>query len=254
MIENEKILPIYKMDLQVKDGDVDFRRQMTFTSLFSYMQDVAGLHSAALGVDSDKLTERGIAWILMRMRVDVVRIPMIFENIVIETWPQKPGTHCERDFLIRDENGKVLIRARSVWIIMNIEKREILRKPEFSYPDIDFIMERSIKEPLKKLRTPGMSEIAAERPITYSIIDLNRHLNNSRYMDLIMDCLGMDFIENNNIDSLEINYVGEVRVGDTMILGVDKSEMEGGVIYVEGGSKNERKASFRSKITFTELG
>jgi acyl-ACP thioesterase len=253
MIETEKILPIHKMTVQVKDGDVDFRRQMTFTSLFSYMQDAAGLHSAILGIDSDTLTERGVAWILMRMFVDVVRMPKIFENIIIETWPQRPSAHCERDFLIRDENGKVIIRALSIWIIMDIEKREILRNPGFSYPDIDFIMERAIKEPLKKLKTPGKSEIAGERPITYSIIDLNRHLNNSRYLDLIMDCLGMDFIENNNIDSVEINYVGEVQVGDTMILGIDRSEIDDGVIYVEGGSKNERKTSFRSKIVFTEI-
>jgi len=247
-----KPVPIMKFTHNVLDRDVDFRKEMTLASLMCYLQDAAGYHSTNLGANALVLAEENKAWILMRLRVDIERMPTLYEEFTLETWPQKASVHYERDFLLRDMKGKVIVRAVTMWIIMNVKEREILRDAEVDYGKIELISERAIKDRIVKVKTPGKSVYAMERPITYSLLDFNRHLNNTKYMDLMMDCLGMHFLEKNRVDRVEINFIHEVLEGDTLVLGMDRSQEEDGVLYVEGGSRKDQRTSFRAKLHFTK--
>ncbi|MDR3072526.1 MAG: acyl-ACP thioesterase [Clostridiales Family XIII bacterium] len=247
-----KPVTIYKQTFRVTDRDIDFRKELSLSALSCYLQDIAGTHAENLGAGSTLLNEKGMAWILMRLRIDIVRMPTMYETFTLETWPQQPSVQHERDFLLRDTYGKVLARAASIWIIMDYEKREIVKDAQLSYAKMEPIEERAIKEGAGKVKPSGNPVYAGERKISYSYIDFNMHLNNTRYMDLIMDSLGIDFIEQHKIDQIEINFVNEVRGGDILIMGIDRSAEEKGILYVQGGARNTQKISFRAKLLFSE--
>lgn len=147
---------LYSKNYQVEVDHVDFSGSLKLSSLFTYFQDIAGIHAENLGMGMETLYEKHNAlWVLARIRVDIVRYPLWNEEITIDTWPQEPGKiKFTRDFLVKDGQWNILDKAVSTWVI----------------------------------------------------IDVNRHLNNSKYVDFIMDCFSLNDHEKHSIRSIEINY------------------------------------------------
>jgi acyl-ACP thioesterase len=57
------------------------------------------------------------------------------------------------------------------------------------------------------------------RPVRYSDIDFNRHVNTLRYIDIIFDNVPLELIEKNNGMRLDINFIAVARYGDTLTIG-----------------------------------
>lgn len=245
-------VPIYKKTFHVDFRDVDFHKKLKLSSLFSYFQDTANLASEELDLGIHFLLEKyGVTWVLMRIRTDIIRHPVLNEEITIETWPITP-TKVEfgRDFLVRDKHGEVIVKGVSSWILMDINSRRIRRTDSIKH---DYVAtdERAIVCELGKIRSFGHLETAYRKTIGYSDIDLNGHLTNSKYVDYIMDCFSIEEHQKNDIRSLEVNYLNEALPGETLILKKDTSQQDKNIIYVEGVEETKQKTSFRAQFSFT---
>lgn len=243
-------MTVYKKNYHVDLRDVDFKRELRLSTLFGYFQDVANLAAADLGIGIDSLLDQyGVAWVLTRIRVDINRNPKLDEEIVIETWPQEPGKlEFERDYIVRDKSGEIIIRAISVWVLMDVEKRRLKRSDaiDFSFSEIN--TERAIDAEVSKLKGSENLETAYHKAIGYSDIDFNGHLNNSRYVDYIMDCFRVEEHRDYHVGSLEVNYVNEVLPGETLLLKKDLSAVSEGYIMIEGLREKDEKVVFRSRV------
>lgn len=244
----------YMKNYHIDIGDVDFQKKLKLSALFGYFQDVANLAAENLGVGITQLVEKyGVAFVLMRIRVDVIRMPILDEEISIETWPLKPGKlEFERDYIVRDKNGEVIAKAISVWVIMDLNKRRLKRSEAINleYPEI--IEERAIDVTLTKLKASEKLETVYHKTIGYSDIDFNGHLNNSRYIDYMMDCFALEEHQHYHISSIEVNYLNEVMPGNTLIIKKDISMMEEHLILIEGIREEDGKSVFRSQIKIQE--
>jgi len=112
----------FQSKIHVDLRDVDFTKKVKLSTLFSYFQDVASLASVELGYGIEQLESQfGVSWVLIRIRVEITRMPEWDEKITIETWPLEPKRiEFKRDYLVRDANGEIIIRAVSVWVLMDI--------------------------------------------------------------------------------------------------------------------------------------
>lgn len=243
---------VYKKGYHIDWGDVDFRKKLKISSMFSFFQDVASLHAENLGVGIDFLIEEyGVTWVLTRIRADITRVPGLGEDIMVETWPQFPKRlEFDRDFLMRDSSGNILARAASTWIILDVRTRE-LKKPEsipYRYPFE--ALDRAIDCRLGRFRAFGTPEIAYEKLIGYSDVDFNEHLNNTKYIDFIMDCFTLDEHRRYDIRSLEISYLNETLPGEKLILYKDLAKYREGLVYVEGCNQDGVK-SFKAQLTIS---
>lgn len=249
MVPVSKYIKRYNISL----SDVDFTKHLKLSTLFGYFQDIASMAAENLGIGIDVLEEKfSLAWVLMRIRVDIIRNPVWNEEVTVETWPQQPKKlEFERDYLVKDSNGNIIIRAVSIWFIIDIKTRE-LRKSELlplHFPA--FIPERAIDCKLGKLRPFGPMDIAYKRVIGYSDVDLNGHLNNSRYVDFIMDCFTVENHKKHSVKSFEINYINEAMPGDTLVLRRDISALYSNMIYIEGINEKDDKPVFKTQLEIT---
>jgi len=81
-------------------------------------------------------------------------------------------------------------------------------------------------------KIPPLEPDSIESPVfsvKYSDLDLNKHVNNMKYLQWVLDTYPIDHSTNKNIKSLEINYLSESFPGDNIrIIGY---EAEQGVFH-----------------------
>jgi len=247
----ESVSSVFKRTYHIDLRDVDFMKRLKLSTLFGYLQDIASLASIDLGFGIETLEKKfGVAWILTRIRVDIIRFPIWDEEITIETWPLEPGkVEFDRDFLVKDASGNVIIRAVSKWVIMDIKERKIKRTEWIGIQYPEKITERAIEGRLGKLKDFGKLEKAYDKVIGYSDIDFNGHLNNSKYVDYIMDCFPVDDHKNHTIRGIDLNFNQEALPGETITLYKDTSKLAENIIYIEGINQTDNSVVFKSLIT-----
>ena len=239
--------PIFTINRSVTDTDGDFLRRQKLSSMFGMFQDIAGSHAANLGVSVDWLyKEHNLAWILMRVRVEIDKYPKLAQELFVDTWPQKPRALYDRDYQIRDKEGEVLVRAASTWIIMNLNTREIKRDLFFDYFGLEMNKNRALGKGVGKLKPAKGAEPVYEKKIGFSDIDYNVHTNNAKYVDLIMDIFSVDEHRERELYAFEIHYVNETNPGDTLEL--RRKAIDGSTDYIECIRKSDEALAVNALV------
>lgn len=243
--------PLYTKKYKVEVRDIDFTGKMKLSSLFLYFQDIAGIHAENLGIGRTVMEEKGALWVLARARVDILRYPVWNEEIIIETWPQKPNRlEFMRDFLVKSSSGDVIAKAVSTWVIIDEKTRRLRRADSIfsGYPDT--IKKRAIDCKLGGLKPKGKLDKIYSRQVRYSDIDINEHLNNAKYVDFIMDAFTIKEHKEYLVKSIEINYSKEALPGDTISFYTDMSQVGENIIYMEGINEINGEINFKAEIDF----
>ena len=222
--------PIYQKEFEVTDMFVDCYGRMKPSKILFLAQDIAGLHSAQLGLDYDTLAAKRLFWAVTRHRVQITRLPKSGEKLRVETWPM-PTTKVAfpRSVVAYDEKGQAVFRAISVWVLMNLDTRAMIL-PSRSGVQVDGTLLGS------ELAIPGalvpkpMSH-SMDRVVRYTDLDRNGHMNNTRYFDWMDDLLPSEFHEAHPFREFTICYHTEALEGDTLnlqwdILGGDTMQVD----------------------------
>jgi len=221
----------------IQSVDADFKGECRWSSLLSILQRAADRHIEALGISREEMIERGMGWMLITLELDMQRIPRDMETLYVETWSRgSKGALWHRDYRIKNNSGDILGEARSVWALVDIHKRKILRPSMFPY-EVP-IGEESVGELPSKAVFPEGIQLYEAYPyiVRYSGIDTNGHLNNARYADLCFDVLDEQELQEGKVTGFKITYHHEARWKDTML--INRSSEENGRIYVQGLSQD----------------
>jgi len=241
---------VYKNTYTIGFSDVDFLKCLRCSKLFEYFQDTAGEAAERLGAGVGTLAgEYSVAWVLTRIRVEFTRIPVLNERITVATWPHPPGKlEFRRDFRVWDESGDVIIGAASTWVIIDTNTRELKRSDYIRMEYPDFIAEHALDSQPGKLRPSGKPEPVFRKVGGYSDVDFNGHINNSRYIDYIMDCFPVESHRQYMLKAIEVNYIKEVFPGDTLLLCREIPDDGDGTVYIEGLNEKDGKPCFKARL------
>ncbi|MDR3123621.1 MAG: acyl-ACP thioesterase [Treponema sp.] len=243
-------MDVWKETYPVGFTAVDESGGLTLAAAFDYFQEAAIRHAENLGVGRGPMAALGQGWVLSRLSVSMLRRPRQTERLTVRTWPRGwEKLFAIRDFDVRDEAGTPVAVARSCWLIVNIEKRRPLR-PQAAMEQLPLNEGLdALADGGKGLETaPGM-EKAAERTAAYSDIDFNGHMNNARYVQWIQDILEPGALTGAATMRLDINYLSEVKAGETLELWKAPIPSQGvspGGAAVEG--RREGQAVFRAEL------
>lgn len=189
------------------------------SSVLEAMQESAGMHSHLLGCGRDQLIKRGIVWVLSRCQVRMDAYPGIGERVRILTYPTAVRHwFFPRHFTFTGENGRPLGAAATLWALFDLESRRMAPPGEVA----QFLPDNADLRPI--LPAPGAIERCAgeaerfERACVFSELDVNGHLNNTRYADWLCDALGLATMRANCLCDWRINYAAEVLPGQEVSL------------------------------------
>ncbi|MDR2418456.1 MAG: acyl-ACP thioesterase [Treponema sp.] len=213
------MIPIWQENITARFADVDHSNRLTLAAVFDYFQEASIKHAGTLGVGIEAMKQTGVAWILSRITVRIERRPRYGDKLTVQTWPRgAEKLFAVRDCSILDDSGAILARARSNWLIVDLEKRRPLR-PHLTMEHlplnegIDMVSERVINlEPREGMTKTG------ERRALYSDIDYYGHVNNARYAQWIQDSVDPELLEYAETLRLDIVYLQEIKLGETIEL------------------------------------
>ena len=205
----------YTEQMTVLDGDSDFRRCLKPSALFRYVEQVSADHARAYGMDHAFFRERRSAFLVGKQALRVWRMPGRAEKINLTTACEafKKGT-MKRLTTITSETGEKLALVDCRWMIVDTEAGHILRTPGWTMPDFQ---NDDLPEELPQIVHKSQPLTAAgERRASYSMCDLNGHINNSLYLDIACDALPQEVVEAAPLSFASIKYHREVPMGQSV--------------------------------------
>ena len=239
--------PIYQQSFYINDNAVDCFGRLKPSMILYYAQEVAGRHFDLISMDYDTLEKKHMFWAIIRQRVQVTRLPLRGETIRVETWPM-PTTRVAypRSVVAYDENGHEVFRSISLWVIMDMDNRSMILPGKTG-----IIVEGTLRG--NELSVPGslapkVLKNSRRRPVSFTDLDRNGHMNNTRYLDWIDDLLPGSFHRNHCYREFTVCYLAETFEGQELTLYWDALE-EGTLqvdAYREGYGSQERV--FTAKI------
>ena len=199
---------IYKQSFEITDLVTDRFGKLKLSAPLFYAQEIAGQHCNLLGTDFDSLAKHGLFWAVTRHRVQITRMPVRGETITVETWPM-PTTRVAypRAVAAYDAEGKELFRIISLWVLMDINKRTMVLPGKSSIEVAGILRGTELETPSSLV--PQALPSNSSRQVTFSCLDRNGHMNNTKYLDWISDLLDSDFHRDHTAKEYTICYLSE---------------------------------------------
>ena len=137
--------------------------------------------------------------------------------MVVETWPKGISKlFALRDFVVRTADGVDAVRATSAWLTLDLESKRPRRPQEVMRQEVMLENEHAIAEMPGKLALPENLEVTDTRTARYSDLDVNRHVNNARYVDWLFDALPPADQVRMAFSELTVQFTGESRYGERL--------------------------------------
>ena len=233
----------------LRAADVDIKGEWMPSAVFLRMQELAEDNASNVGFGRIFLGETmGLCWVLTRVNLKMHRYPRLGDTIHVATWPLKPTKLTFlRHFMIRDAQGETLGVASSHWMLFDIHERVLRRTStigDYPYdPDAPVVLE----EP-GKIKLPPDMPLCETRNVRYSDVDMNGHMNNTKYLNWICELFSSEHIKTKRISQIRLNYIAEPYLDQQVAL--YKSQGDGG-FYICG--KTEDKTIFDSFVTWEPI-
>lgn len=210
---------IIQNEYTVKLSEIGKGNKVTNKAILSYLEDIGGVHSNKAGYGILEIEETHLSWILLGWKLQVIRRPKYAEKLKIKTWSKGiVKIYTYRDFEIYDEQGNLVIKASSKWVLLDIEKGKIVRiEPELieKYePELD----RAVFdiEEFDKVKEPDEYIFEKEYTVRRADIDVNNHMHNLNYIELANEALPEDVYKGALFKDVRITYKKEIKLGDTV--------------------------------------
>lgn len=230
---------IFRQEAHILSSEVDPYLRLRSSALFRYLQEISIEHSESIGAGRSKTLDRGILWVMSRMHAVITRMPVYGEHIVLETWPgETMHLLFPRHYRILAESGETLVQASCLWLLMDAQTRRM------TFPEPHGICVEGLvtggELPLPEaFKLPELPD-EARRAVRYSEIDLNGHVNNTRYLDWLDDLIPLSGHRDLAWKELNINYLSEIPPESEVTL---QSSAVGDMFYVLGSVAD--KQAFR---------
>ncbi|GLB47155.1 acyl-ACP thioesterase [Philodulcilactobacillus myokoensis] len=159
------------------------------------------------------------SWVVIQYSIDINKLPRTDENVVLKTRASSYNKFfASREFWINDLNGNSYVHISSNWVTMNLKTRKMVLIPKplveaYGFRHVDEIPH--LKRP-KRINDDADKFYQKDYHVRYNDIDMNGHVNNSHYLNWIVDSLPASFLSAYNPTHIDLRFKNEVRYGQNV--------------------------------------
>ena len=208
---------IHNLKMPIKETDLNEAGALKPSSILYYAQEAAGAHAVELGTGWEELQKKHLFWAVIRTRVEIFDKPTGNE-VTLKTWPMPTSRTAYPRCVEGYDGDKLLFKVLSLWVLMDTETRAMVLPGKSGVP----VMGTTVgTEPAMPRSLPVTeSEQVIHKTVEKIHLDRNGHMNNTRYMDWVMDLLSAE----KTVKGFELCYLNEGRLGECMELGYTLDE------------------------------
>ena len=205
------MLNTYDETFTLRSRDCDMNGTWRPGAVLETMQDVAGIHSKLLGCGREDLIKKNIVWVCSRSELHMDRYPADGETVTVHTFPTPTRIYFfPRYYIFTDARGEMVGKAGTLWLLLDLDTRRMLPPGEVAslMPD-----NRDLSVPMNLPATVGNlqgEEFVSTYTPVYTDLDVNGHVNNTRYADWLCNTLGINMMKKYEPDHIILNYNREV--------------------------------------------
>ncbi|MBQ8837365.1 MAG: hypothetical protein IJ002_07675 [Clostridia bacterium] len=204
--------------VQIFNYDVDMHGNLRPTALLAKLEEVGSNQMTAYPPNNDDLRKMGLGFILSRVVMRVYKNLRTNDVAEGQTWAATTSrglsyNRCYR--LVKD--GEPVADVFTVWALLSFNEGRLIRLEECK----DMHIGGEPEEPFEldiplRVRMPKAEEFreVAKRKVYYSDTDINGHMNNTKYLNMLCDFVPE--IEKKSLRGININYVNEAPLGDEL--------------------------------------
>lgn len=210
----------------------DKNKKISLKEILAFTSDTAVEDFHQRGITFDLLCDNNIAILVSRVSLHFHKNLCANDVIVLKTWEEAAkGLQLMRRYEISNSQGEKIISGNSAWICVNLANRRITRPTDFNMRPLPEKTTECCCLDCGKIHHDENMELVGQRKISFSDIDGNGHVNNSRYAEFVMDNLPEEF-QNKDIKDFRINYAQEAKLGEEIFVYRSFDATSGTIIVV----------------------
>jgi medium-chain acyl-[acyl-carrier-protein] hydrolase len=221
-------------------------KKATVRSLFNYMQATADFHSRNLGTSLGDFADKNLTWVYSRYYTKIIAMPCVYERIYCETWRSGFNRHfVRRDFNIFSSKGEKLAEAAASLALIDLNRRKPVEIPVFIKDQLEPEKGEAVPYSFPSIENIDKYDYIYTTQVRYEDTDINRHMNNASYAQIIFESVRDKFKSRYKLKSIDINFRGEVFAGDMLECMTQKTDT--GIFLHKMIAGNEKKVILKAE-------
>lgn len=222
---------VFTKEYELHYYDVDKNLRANMSTIINILSDIGTKQSEELGSGMSSLLDQNMTWVFYNYHIKIFRSPVYGEKLYVSTEPTGfKKYYALRNYEIKDSNGNVIVSANAIFLLINIEKRRMMRIPEEQYEI--YGVDGDLKGDFKIPKLERLEEFKYEDnfKVRYTDIDSNNHVNNTKYIDWAIETLPEEIVNNYVLDEVRVTFEKECKYGEEVKVFTDVREEEGGAL------------------------
>lgn len=241
---------IYQEEMHIVYNMLDCNGHLKPAELLRAFSLVASDDFSELGLPYEVMLEAGYYFVITRASARVLRDPRNNELVTLRTWPYKvKGFQVFRGYEMLDGEGKVIVSGEEGFMILEKDSGRPVRID--GWPMLDwYVVDHEVFCPeCKRIKPSGVLCKLATVQATFGDLDVNGHVNNSRYPAFVYDSLP-PALQNRRWTDMLVGFDAETVVGENLDLYFcDDDELPDTQVKVVG-KKEDGATGFACSFTF----
>lgn len=231
----------FESNFIVRYAYCDLHGRMSLANLLKETQQISMEQCDHLGVGLDYLLPRNLAFLLIKQHILVNQMPFGGQRVRLVTTPTVYGYLYQRINCLYDEQGQELARVDARWVLVNTQTGQIYRRPP---ADMEKLFHVGQKAADFRIHEPENMRHLQTMKARQSMTDINRHINNASYLDIICDSIEDELTEGRQIQEAQIIYNSQILYGKEFDV---YTAQQGDLRFVSGRSQDT--LHFQSVLT-----
>ncbi|MCP3898181.1 MAG: hypothetical protein GY707_00435, partial [Desulfobacteraceae bacterium] len=203
---------LYQKTIRNSFSNIGKSGELKIVNIMNILQDIAVEYALKLKISSKDIAKKNLFWVISRYQIEICDTANLNENLIVSI---TRGAHKRlydlRWFKIENESKKEIVKALGSWVVINKQTGTPCHLDKFMTKDM--LCENSLDVDTKQFfyNLPVVHNTDYEQifKIRMHDLDLNKHVNNSTYVEWAVETLPEDILNNFAIKMINVTFMKE---------------------------------------------
>lgn len=237
-------------DYKIASYFVNLRGRAGLYAVLNFIQDVGWMHARQMKVQ----LEPHQGWVFTRQSLTMNAWPKWNETISIKTWLRPPVSDV---FFFRDYEisigDRLIGECTSTFSVIDMNTRKMVAPDKEKLAAV-YREDYARTETPEKIPWASEAQPIAQFQVRNSDLDMNNHVNNTKYAQWILDAIPLDILKGDvHLQKYEVNFLSETRSGDQVSLTMTKPAGDDSITQFQGVRAADGKPVFTARLHTSTL-